>query len=363
MKLTSALVVLNLASSVYLGCGGGDDSSPAQIQEDAGGSDATADVTATDSSPPTDSGVTDSGGDSGTPFMAQTFSITMDKVAGSAGSESTKCITKKLGNVGTVHAGSLHTIINGGTSVGLIVYKVDDTVEGTTPTNCQPFHAMALSDGGTALTVAQAADELLQFPVGDGFTLADHQMVRIELHAVDADGTGVGATASFTTIADADFKRDVGMIFGGTPDISIPSNGTTQVHEVLPVPSVMSSSDLLFLSGHQHQYGTGVMVNYGPAGAGPTIYDDTAALFSAPTLTALPAHETLSTTDGFGLTCSWHNTSNAPVAFGSSANDEQCFFRAHYAPSNGTRICIHTNQGSGADICCPGGGAACNTLF
>lgn len=358
-KLATTLIALNFAGFVYIGCGGGDDNTTPDQTD--GGSDSANDVTTTSDSG-SDSSANDSGVDSG-PFIPQTLSVSIDKVPESTGAENTYCVTKKLGNTGVVHAGTLHTTITGGSSTELIVYKSDDTTESPTPTACQPFKSMAQADGGTALTVVQSTDETLTFPSGDAFTLGDHQMIRLELHAIDTDGTGFGATASFTTTPDADFKNEVGMIVGGTIDINLPP-GTGAVSENVPVPAAMGSGDLLYMSGHQHLYGTGVTVAYG-AGPTPTtqIYDNTGE-WSTPTLTAVAAGETLSTSDVFALACNWNNASGTNVTFGEGAHDEQCYFRAHYAPSGGTQVCFHTNQGggSGTDVCCPGS-ALCSTTF
>jgi len=60
---------------------------------------------------------------------------------------------------------------------------------------------------------------------------------------------------------------------------------------------------------------------------------------------------------GFDFECSWHNTSGSQVGFGESANEEMCFFWAYYYPSQGSKVCFHTDQYGGADglnICCPG---------
>ena len=59
---------------------------------------------------------------------------------------------------------------------------------------------------------------------------------------------------------------------------------------------------------------------------------------------------------GFDFECKWTNTGSTAVKFGESANDEMCFFWAYYYPSQGAKVCIHTEQYGGAagiDICCP----------
>lgn len=60
---------------------------------------------------------------------------------------------------------------------------------------------------------------------------------------------------------------------------------------------------------------------------------------------------------GLDFQCTWRNTGTSAVQFGESANDEMCFFWAYYYPSQGSKVCFHTQQYGGAnglDICCPG---------
>jgi hypothetical protein len=57
------------------------------------------------------------------------------------------------------------------------------------------------------------------------------------------------------------------------------------------------------------------------------------------------------------MKCAWHNTSGQRVRLGESADDEMCFFWAYYYPSQGSKLCIHTEQFGGVNginVCCPG---------
>ena len=41
-----------------------------------------------------------------------------------------------------------------------------------------------------------------------------------------------------------------------------------------------------------------------------------------------------------------------------------CFFWAYYYPSNGSRVCAHTDRfGAGFDLCCPDAGTALCSLL
>ena len=52
---------------------------------------------------------------------------------------------------------------------------------------------------------------------------------------------------------------------------------------------------------------------------------------------------------GFDFECSWHNTTTRKVEFGESANAEMCFFWAYYYPSQGSKVCFHTDELGGVN--------------
>lgn len=368
LTAAGALIASNFGGAMVGGCGDGDYSSPAQAND--GGSVSPGDGSSSDGSSsdgsssdgsPTDASTGGDGGDGGDGgFVARVFSLTIPPVTGTAGAENTKCITKRLGNMGVVHIGALHTTIASGTSAELIVYKVDDTVESTTPTECTPFAFMAKADGGTALTFTQKADEVLQFPSQDGFTFADNQMIRLELHAVDPTGAGFGATATFTTMPDSAYQQEVGMLVEGSVDVSINANQTAVLNQNLPAPSALAHAELIFLSGHQHQYGTALALGALDGGTTP-LYDN--ASWNDPALTTCTPVLPIEAGGTFGLTCNWNNVSSATVKFGFAANDEQCFFRAHYAPATESQVCVHSQQVGTQDTCCPSASGICAQLF
>jgi len=50
----------------------------------------------------------------------------------------------------------------------------------------------------------------------------------------------------------------------------------------------------------------------------------------------------------------WWESGYYAGTFGESANNEMCFFWAYYWPSQGSKVCFHTEQYGGHDLCCPG---------
>jgi hypothetical protein len=331
------LVVCVLAASLF-GCGDNNGNGADASSDVTNGSDASSDVGAVDAPM----------GDASDGGIAAPVSLTIGPFSPGAGVEQTKCATMQLANVGAVHIGAIHTVLTGAWR-DLVVYRVDDTTP-SPPSDCSSFVAMGNADAGTALTVTQRSDEELQLPTGDGFTFADHQMIRLELHGVD-DGTGFGATVTFEPMLDSTFKNEAGMVFIGFIDISIPPSGNATLHQQAAAPAITVGSQLLVLSGHEHALATEESVALVEDGGAPTsVYDGTN--WSTPPVTTITPY-TMTTGTKIDTTCTWINNTANTVKFGESANDEQCFVRAHFAPATGSRLCVHSDQYN-VDVCCPG---------
>ena len=68
----------------------------------------------------------------------------------------------------------------------MIVYRVNDTVEQPTPFDCQPFTDTLDPNKGAPLMITQKKDELLTLPAGVAYTLQPNQMMRLEMHYINA---------------------------------------------------------------------------------------------------------------------------------------------------------------------------------
>ena len=95
----------------------------------------------------------------------------------------------------------------------MIVYRSAETVEQTTPFDCKPFTDTLDPSKGSTLMVTQKKDDTLTLPSGVAFTLDPNQMVRLEMHYINASPAPVDVTAStnFITMADAQFKDEAGL--------------------------------------------------------------------------------------------------------------------------------------------------------
>lgn len=278
-----------------------------------------------------------------------------------AGLEKTQCVVLRLGNVAPLHIGAVHNVLGEG-SHHLIVYRVNDTVEQLAPFPCFPFTDTLDPAKGSPLMVTQKKDDLLTLPQGVGYSLEANQMIRLEMHYINASSSEktVSAVTSFVPIADEEFRDEAGFLFIGNPDIRLPAKSETKLGPTFfQIPQELSGVKFFAMTGHEHQLGTNVQVAMSKTDSDPgaMIYDVPGWLWSEPKTERFETPFTVPDNGGFTFTCSWNNTTDSPVSFGESANSEMCFFWAYYYPSKGARVCFHTKRiggVGGSDLCCPG---------
>ncbi len=309
-------------------------------------------------------GAADAGPPDGPPLGS--FSVTFGPVTVQSGQENTQCVVKRLGNPDMLRVGQIHNVL-GESSHHFIVYRTADTVEQTTPFDCQPFVDTLDPSKGSPLMITQKADEVLQLPLGVAFSLDADQMIRLEMHYINTnDGpVDVTGTATFIPIPDAEFMNEADFLFIGNPDVNVPAMSTATLGPTwFALPSMFAGAKFFGITGHTHQWGTNVTVATAPSETGPDtpVYDVPGWNWDEPvTVYADPPFE-IPAGGGFRFTCEWNNTSSTSVGFGESANDEMCFFWAYYYPSVGAYVCAHTDQFGGFDLCCPGS-PVCSMLF
>jgi hypothetical protein len=193
-------------------------------------------------------------------------------------------------------------------------------------------------------------------------------MIRLELHMINAtaDSMEVTGTTNFITMDDSEYQNEMGFLFIGDPDITIPPNSSIQLGPIFfALPDDYAQSQFFAITGHEHQLGTDVQVSLATNANDPgtPVYDVPGWLWSEPATVPANPPFTIPSGGGFRFTCNWTNTTDQTVSFGESANDEMCFFWAYYYPSLGSRVCMHSDQyGGGIDLCCPGPNLICDII-
>jgi hypothetical protein len=168
------------------------------------------------------------------------------------------------------------------------------------------------------------------------------------------------ATTTFYATDDSDIQYEAGFMIAGSPDIDIPAGSNYTLHQFFTVPSYedFSQSKIFAITGHEHHLGTGVKINVAPSKTGPMtpVYNPNPFNWASPATQGQDPFFGIPNGGGFDFTCTWNNTTASEVKFGESATDEMCLFWLYYYPSQGEKVCLHTNQlggVNGIDVCCP----------
>jgi Copper type II ascorbate-dependent monooxygenase, C-terminal domain len=292
------------------------------------------------------------------------YELKYPAISDPVGNEDTQCVWMRLSNTAPIKVHQMHNVLST-LSHHLIVYKDDqDTTEQLTPMPCQAFTGALNATGKIQpLAITQKHDDEITLPDGVAYTLDANQMVKLEMHYINTTDAVADASATVDLYAadPATIQNEAGLLFAGSLDIDIPANQQFTLHQFLTLPSTfdLSSSHVFAMTGHEHKLGTGVQVNVGMGSAGPltSVYDPNPFLWSEPITQNFTPDFAVPKNGGFDFTCTYTNTTNAEVKFGENTTDEMCFFWVYYWPSQGSKVCAHTQQLGGAagyNICCPG---------
>lgn len=277
-----------------------------------------------------------------------------------AGVEDTRCVTVRLGNAEAIQVSKINTILDGA-SHHLVVYKSTDTVEQPEPYACSPFvDTLQPENASVPLIVSQVDQESLVFPLGVSLPLGADQMIRIEMHYLNAGDAEREVTASveFERQPPEQYRDEASFLFVGNPDINLPEGPSTLGPVWFPIPSEMVDIHIFGMTGHTHQWGTNVEVEMR---ANENSEDGVAAYryetwsWEEPPVAKFSPPLDMTAGSGFEFSCSWNNQSGGTVEFGESTQHEMCFFWSYYYPSRGHKVCLHTDRiGVPINVCCPG---------
>lgn len=272
--------------------------------------------------------------------------------------EDTRCVVKRVGNDAPIKVGQFVNHL-GEASHHLIVYRVADTTEQPEPFPCEPFVDVLDPTKGGPLAITQKADETISLPPGVAYSLEADQMVRIEMHFINTgdDPIEVSASTTLVEIPEADFQYEADFLFVGNVDVDVPPKMPVTLGPVfLPLPAELAGINIFAITGHEHQWGTGVEVAMGTSEEGPheMVYAPDPFYWNEPETVYHDPPLAMPESGGFMFSCEYFNNSTETVGFGESANDEMCFFWAYYYPSVGPKVCAHTDEFGGLNACCPG---------
>ena len=286
------------------------------------------------------------------------YTVTFPSLTVDPGVEKTQCVVINLHNSSEIHIGQIHNLLSDA-SHHMIVYRVNDTVEQPAPFDCQPFVETLDPSKGAPLMITQKKDDLLDLPAGVAYTLQPNQMLRLEMHYINATQAPLQLSGSSTFIVSHTFHDEANFLFIGDPDIKIAPQSTFELGPIFFKldQDTFGGANFFAFTGHEHRLGTNVTVQTAAAAgdtSGPMVYDVPNWIWSEPATVQHNPPVQIPDNGGFNFTCDWNNTTDATVKFGESANNEMCFFWAYYYPSKGAYVCMHTTYQGGHDFCCPG---------
>jgi hypothetical protein len=299
--------------------------------------------------------------DSGTGGLS--YTVQFGPITVNPGVDNTQCIVVNLNNPTTLKIGQIHDLL-GNASHHMILYKLAaGTPLQPTPQDCTPFQDTLNPSMGSPLVISQKKDDLVTLPPGVAFSLDPNQIVRLEMHYINANtfAQTLVTTSTLYPIDPATYKADAAFLFIGDINISIPANATFSTgQQYFAMPSQYDTSNFFAITGHEHHLGTNVQVWSASSSSDPGVQIYQSQSWSDPPTTKFAPPLRTTAGGGFKYQCDWDNTTNATVSFGEHATDEMCFFWAYYWPSQGVSVCFNANGGS---LCCPQAGAAiCSQL-
>lgn len=253
--------------------------------------------------------------------------------------ESTVCVTIPLPNEVPLLATQVVVTIEDG-SHHLIVYRA--TAEGSpTPEPCTPF--IDLLGGGAPLAMAQTHVTDTRMPPGVGMRMAPRQLLRLELHYVNATAgpLDVGGSVRIRAVPDDGRLQTADYAFWGTNDIQVDPRSTGAAEVYLRSPTGGEPLNVFFMQTHTHKLGTLATVHRGTGLGDPEarlLYETTS--WEEPELVAMMPHEVFDGTDGLILRCEYDNYTDRTARFGEGVDDEMCFVAMMYYPSRGFSLMI-----------------------
>jgi hypothetical protein len=280
------------------------------------------------------------------------------------GVEGSKCVVKSLGNDRPVRVNVVHSEL-GPTSHHLLVYRSDED-EQLEPFDCVSF-VDALSPHYAPMFIAQKHTDTVTLPPGVAFTIQPGQRIRLELHYINTtdDDSDARARVTFETLDESAFQAEASFFFIGTPDVLIPPHVATSLGPLFfPMPGGFEDARFFAITGHQHRQGVGVHVETatGPDAPGTPVYEVEDFRWNEPATVYHDPPFMVPSGGGFRFSCDWDNTTDRTLRYGGSSLDEMCMFWAYYYPSQGTRVCFHSEVPIALDSCCPGA-PGCDVIF
>jgi hypothetical protein len=292
------------------------------------------------------------GGGGGT-WTGGPFTVQIGPYDVAGGSETTNCVTVRMPITTDVDVTQIDTNLTLG-GHHLILYRSTATTESTTPSPCGSLSG--ITQGDVPLVISQNASSSLALPTGVAYHFTAGQMVRLEMHFLNAQQMTVPVTGvvTFTPGASGGTYQKADIMFIGTVQ-QLVSPGVPANTASYPLNPKFFAGDATIdftkikvfgLTTHQHWTGKSATIwkSTSATVTGTELYTNT-QWDNAPLATFDDAH-LISFAAGEGLrwNCVYDTLDAVPkptsnVTFCESARScEMCFLWAYYFPSAGSFV-------------------------
>ena len=255
---------------------------------------------------------------------AETRSLTIGPFHVEVGVEQTLCVSLDLGNASPMMLRAVRTHVTDG-SHHLVVSRVDGTSPAPTPTPCAPLtHGI-----GQAIFIAESHESGITYPDRTGLRMDAHQIVGLELHMIDVtpDALDIAGTVDFDLVPIDPALREVRILFEGDFSLGLPPHVDTVATSYFPMTP---GTEILALTTHTHQLGIDATLDVTTSESDPGTRVHESLDWSDPPLTLFSPSLVMGPADQLRLTCTFRNTTDRYVGFGTGFDDEMCFFWAYY---------------------------------
>jgi len=267
--------------------------------------------------------------DAADPLVIESRSAGIGPVTVPAGGEDTVCVVVDLGNDAPRMLRAIHTHLGPGTHH--VIVSRSDLPLAPEPAPCGAFSGGGFGTDNDLLFIAEQSEASIDYPAGAGLPLEAHQHLHLEMHYINTQPAGdqdIGATADFDLAADDGVTlRPVDVMFTGDLQLLLPAGEQTTAGGIFDLPDGV---DLFAAVAHTHQWGEHATVELLDGGddPAPILLHESTNWAERQLSVFEPIH--ITERHKIRLTCDFDNQSGHDVTFGLSANDEMCFFWAHY---------------------------------
>lgn len=287
--------------------------------EDAGTSDA---ATPIDAQTPVDA-VTPV--DAYRPPGMVTRTVSIGPLSTRPGEEHTRCVVLDAGNDAPMMLVGVRVALTQG-SHHVIVSRASDSPLDPVPSECGAFsHGVSQT-----IFIAQQMDSGLTYPPGAGLRFEAHQHVGLEMHYINyfSDSpVDIQGNVELDLVPIEEGFEEVQILFTGETALYLPAHTETMVesHHSLPF-----GARVIGVTSHTHELGVLSTIHRvtGEGDPGGTLLHESRSWAEPPLDTFDPLLEMGG--DDFRLRCTFNNTRDEAVTFGTGFQDEMCFLWAYY---------------------------------